>query len=256
MIRAAESVRDVVALSGGDALFAWAAGGRRHFGWTSPDVIGVLGTDLSERDRLMVAGHPEAISVLADHVLAEHHLGVRVNGDAALISALGEIRPDLVLSDEFGWMQLTAAQVRRPRTSVPATVEWLPPSADKEVDELLAASFPASEAKPGGSGVRRWAGIRQGGELLAVACEAWSAPGLGFMAGVATARAARERGLARVVCAFVLDQLAAEYGRVALMVDSWNTAAIRLYTELGLTWRPIRSARHRSVPSKNASTIG
>ncbi|MFI9388938.1 GNAT family N-acetyltransferase [Kutzneria sp. NPDC052558] len=94
-----------------------------------------------------------------------------------------------------------------------------------------------------------WAGIRQHGELVAVACEAWSAPTVGFMAGVAVAPDRRGQGLGATVCAFVLGELADQHGRVALLVDSWNTTAIRLYRGLGMTWRPIRSARHHGVPS-------
>lgn len=243
-------------LSAGDALFAWAAGGRESVGWACDKALGVFGADLSTRDRLVVRGDAEAVSVLADHVLAQHHIGVRVNGDAAVINALGGIRPDLVVSEEFGWMQVTAGQLRRPGPSASDPAEWLPADAEAEVAALLEDNFPASEAKPGGTGVRRWAGIRQNGVLVATACEAWSAPTVGFMAGVATTSSARGRGLARTLCAAVLDQLIAEHGRAALMVDLWNTAAIRLYEGLGMTMRPIRSARHHSVPSKATPVRG
>lgn len=255
VVRAAASVDDVVQLAGQDGLFAWAAGAHKHVGWTARDAYGVLGTDLSLRDRLMVAGRPDMVAELADQVLAEQHLGVRVTGDTALISAVGQLRPELMLSDEYGWMQVGTGQLRQP-TAQAGTVEWLPADAEDEVAEFLAVAHPGSEAIPGGIGVLRWAGIREDGDLVAVACEAWSASTLGFMAGVAVAPARRGRGLGRTLCTFVLGELTSRYGRAALMVDLWNEPAIGLYRGLGMTLRPIRSARHHSVPSGAAPVIG
>jgi ribosomal protein S18 acetylase RimI-like enzyme len=249
-IREADSVADVVVKAGNDALFAWAAGaGLERFAWVSDQAIGVLGTDLSRRDRLMVRGHPQAVAALADRVWAVHHPAVRLTGDSALITAVAQVRPSLVVSDEFGWMQTATHALRPPARQLPVAVEWLPTAADVEVAQLLAASFPDSEARPGARGVRRWAGVREAGHLIACACEAWSAPSLGFMAGVTVAQHARGRGVARTLCAAVLGQLCDERGRAALMVDEWNTTAVRLYQELGLTWRPIRSARHPDAPT-------
>jgi ribosomal protein S18 acetylase RimI-like enzyme len=248
-VREVTSVQDVVALSGDDAMCTWAAGGgRERFGWVTDGALGVLGTDLSERDRLIVRGQPEAVSALADRVFAERHPGVRVTGDAELISELGRIRPDLAVSEVYGWMQVSSGGLRLPAASRwDNAVAWLPPEDDTEVAALVAANFPDSHAKPCAFGVRRWAGIRAAGQLVAVACEAWSAPRCGFMAGVTTAQAWRGRGLARAVCARVLDQLSREHGQVGLLADTGNPA-VRLYQELGLTWRSIRSARPSGQP--------
>lgn len=78
---------------------------------------------------------------------------------------------------------------------------------------------------------------------MARAADAWSAPGVGFLAGVATAERARGRGAGSAVCGLALDGLVAEHGTAALIVDTWNTAAIRLYRRLGLSWRPLAAAR-------------
>jgi hypothetical protein len=54
-------------------------------------------------------------------------------------------------------------------------------------------------------GVERWAGVRDGaGRLAAVAALAWSAPGVGLIAGVAVQPGARGQGLGRQVCGFVV----------------------------------------------------
>ncbi|EWM19891.1 GNAT family N-acetyltransferase [Kutzneria sp. 744] len=154
---------------------------------------------------------------------------MRLTGDAELITAVARVRPDLGVSETFGWMQVAPETLRQPQKPIEAVVEWLPEQADTEVARLLANSFPDAEAQPGGCGVRRWAGIREAGELVATACEAWSAPDLGVMAGVTVARHARGRGLGRALCAAVLTWLCAERGRVALMADAGNTTAVRLY---------------------------
>ena len=67
------------------------------------------------------------------------------------------------------------------------------------------------------------------GELVATACEAWSAPDLGVVAGATVARYARGCGLGRALCAAVLTRLCAERGRAALMADAGNVTAARLY---------------------------
>jgi ribosomal protein S18 acetylase RimI-like enzyme len=254
-VRKARSVAEVVRLAGDDALLAWAAGGREHAGWVVDGAVGAMGTDLSARDRLLVTGRPDAVAALADRVLADHHVGIRITGDTALIGAVVDLRPVLTLSDEYGWMQVNAEELQRPE-ALAGTVKWLPAAAETEVAELLAAAHPGSEAKPGGVGVRRWAGIRQGGRLVAVAAEAWSAPNLGFLAGVAVAENERGQGLGRTLCSAVLHELTSQHGRAALLVDLWNEPAISLYQGLGMTLRPIRSARHHSVPRVAAPLTG
>ncbi|MEV6985882.1 GNAT family N-acetyltransferase [Sphaerisporangium sp. NPDC051017] len=63
-----------------------------------------------------------------------------------------------------------------------------------------------------------------------------------FVSGVATAPAEQGKGHAAAVCRFLVGVLPAEQGRVALMVHSWNHAAIRLYERLGLRHRPMAAA--------------
>jgi predicted GNAT family acetyltransferase len=96
---------------------------------------------------------------------------------------------------------------------------------------------------PGRSGVRRWAGVAdESGALLSIAADAWSAPEVGFVAGVATLPAARGQGLSRQVCAFVTAELVKRHGRVGLMVDAANAAAISVYQRLGYTYRAVAAA--------------
>jgi predicted GNAT family acetyltransferase len=108
---------------------------------------------------------------------------------------------------------------------------------------LLEEAFPKSHAWPGGDGVRRWAGIHHGRRLVATAAEAWSVPGIGFLAGVATRPDVRGRGLATAICSFVIDELLGEHDRVALFADYWNAGAIATYTRLGFGLRPVAAAK-------------
>ena len=55
------------------------------------------------------------------------------------------------------------------------------------------------------------------GELLSVAADAWSAPEVGFLAGVATRPVARGKGLSRQVCGFVTAELLKRHRRAALL---------------------------------------
>ncbi|MHB1432162.1 MAG: GNAT family N-acetyltransferase, partial [Streptosporangiaceae bacterium] len=78
--------------------------------------------------------------------------------------------------------------------------------------------------------------------VAACAADAWSAPDVGLLAGVATSVRARGRGLGRAVTATALSTLIREHGTAALMVDGANTAARALYESLGMIYRPIRAA--------------
>jgi ribosomal protein S18 acetylase RimI-like enzyme len=137
------------------------------------------------------------------------------------------------------------------------TARWF--ADDAGVAELLEEASPTSYAWPGDPGVARWAGIEdpgadlddrgglggalsERGRLLSVAADAWSAPEVGFIAGVATLPAARGRGLSRQVCAFVTAELVKRHGQVGLMVDGSNETAIGLYRKLGYRYHPVGAA--------------
>jgi ribosomal protein S18 acetylase RimI-like enzyme len=128
---------------------------------------------------------------------------------------------------------------------------WLGPQQLEEVSRLLAGAFPDSGARPGTPGVRRWAGVRDAdGRLVAIAADAWTAPGIGFVAGVATEPRARRRGHGASACRLVIDTLVGEQGRAALMVDAWNSGAIWLYQRLGLRHRAVAAARVKAGPAR------
>ena len=221
-------------------MIIWAAQG---FGpgvraWCDGDAVAVASPDLSRRDRLAVAGPVDAVGRLAAKVLAEVGPSFRPFGDEQLIRGLLDRVPGLQFGAAFGWMDT--------RTVHPSDgVVWL--DDDSGLEELLTLASPSSYAWPGRSGVRRWAGVTgERGELLSIAADAWSAPEVGFLAGVATHPVARGKGLSRQVCGFVTAELVQRHGCAGLMVDGGNAAAIKVYERLGYTYRRVAAASVRS----------
>ncbi len=224
-----------------DPLIVWARQDGRPGvrTWSRAGAVAVACPDLSRRDRVAVQGDPGAVAaLLAEEVLPAVGPAYRPLGDERLIAAVAAQVPRIRMAGRFGWMDVTA-----PVT--PGRGEWL--TGTGEVTRLLETAFPDSYAWPGGSGVRRWAGIRDGGRLQATAAEAWSVRDIGFVAGVATDPAMRGRGLAAALCGFVTNDLLRGKARVALFADYWNEAALRTYRRLGFALRPLAAATQLTV---------
>ncbi|NIK55107.1 GNAT family N-acetyltransferase [Kribbella shirazensis] len=220
-----------------DPIVAWALQG---FGpgvrcWYDGDAVAVASPEISKHDRLAVIGPVDDAVRLTAGVLAEVGPSYRPFGDEDLIRELAERVPGLTFSAAFGWMDVHEAP------EVTTTATWL--DGDAGVEDLLTRASPSSYAWPGHPGVRRWAAVTgEHGELLSVAADAWSAPEVGFLAGVATHPVARGKGLSREVCGFVTAELVKRHGLAALMVDGTNAAAIAVYRRLGYTYRGVAAA--------------
>ncbi|MEW2621393.1 GNAT family N-acetyltransferase [Streptomyces sp. NPDC048106] len=239
-LRELHSIHDLRSAAHGDALLLWAAGDLSHGTrvFSLGEAAAVTAPTLSGRDRLAVTGPSDDAADLIRAVLPQVGPTFRPIGDEDLIRGLVTCVPELEMVDAFGWMQTEASASRRDGAA------WLAASDRSDIARLLDEAFPKSYARPDRPGVRRWAGARdESGTLLACAADAWSAPSVGFLAGVATAEQARGRGIATAVCSLVLDSLVVDHGLAALIVDSWNTAAVHLYRGLGLSWRPLAAAR-------------
>ncbi|MFI6827082.1 GNAT family N-acetyltransferase [Kribbella sp. NPDC050241] len=232
---------DLIRASAGDPLIVWAGQGFSEGvrAWYDGDAVAVAAPDLSKRDRLAVAGPVDAVARLTSKVVAEVGPTYRPFGDEQLLRELADRVPGMEFSASFGWMDTAEVPV------VTTTAAWL--DGEDGVEELLTEASPSSYAWPGRGGVRRWAAVTgDGGELLSIAADAWSAPEVGFLAGVATRSVARGKGLSRQVCGFVTAELVKRHGRAALMVDRDNAAAIAVYRRLGYTYRSVAAARMES----------
>jgi ribosomal protein S18 acetylase RimI-like enzyme len=228
----------------GDTLCAWVAQGLdgRSRAWRSADgrALAVATPALAKRDRLAVWGAPDAAVPLVRAVLAEVGPTYRPLGDGPLIDALVDGLPGLARTGSFGWMDCTRPG---PAAPAPGPAAWLAEADLPVVAALLEASYPESYAMPGAPGVERWAGARgDDGQLAAVGALAWSAPGVGLLAGVAVRPAARGQGLGRQVCGLLLAGALRRHRAAALMVADTNRAARRLYLGLGLRYRQLSVA--------------
>ena len=214
----------------------WAAQGLLAGGaaWALGGAVAVACPALSGRDRLIVRGTAEAAAELVRTLRDAIGPSYVLIGDPPLMSALLERITWLEPRGFFGWMDC----IRRPTCRPVHQARWLARQEWSAADELLSAAYPKSFARPGAPGVSRWAGITDlAGSLTSIAADAWSSPGLGFLAGLAVAPEARRTGQGRDVSAFVLRSLLGMHGRVAMMVQNSDEAAIARYIELGLSYR-------------------
>lgn len=125
----------------------------------------------------------------------------------------------------------------------------LGPPADPAVDalDLTPADGPdvvvlATLCKPGPFTTETWRmgtfiGLREGGELIAMAGQRWRAPGYIEVSAVCTRPEARGRGLARRLIATQMHRIEAAGARPFLHVYPDNAAAIALYESLGFRKR-------------------
>ncbi|RKT52372.1 GNAT family N-acetyltransferase [Saccharothrix australiensis] len=234
-----------VAAANPDPLVRWAAQclapGRGGVAWSHGDAVGVHAPALNRHDRLVLAGPVEDVRAI---LRARARPGLRPLVTAGTAAAL----PEFPAAATFGWMERTG---ELPAPALP----WLDESAWDDVESLLRKANPNSYVRPYEPGPRRWTGVRaDDGTLVAVGADAWSAPGIGFIAGVATHPDHRGRGLSTRVCAFLTGALLAEHGACALMVDAGNRAAITVYERLGFAYRDVtalRDAGHTERPEQD-----
>ncbi|CCH27914.1 GNAT family N-acetyltransferase [Actinosynnema sp. NPDC047251] len=225
---------DEVAAANPDPLVRWAAQcvrpGRGGLAWAHGGAVGVLAPNLNRRDRLVLAGPVDGIAAI---LRARARPGV---GPLVLAEVARDL-PESPARATFGWMERTGA------LDVP-DLPWLDQTAWDDVESLLRKASPNSYAWPYEPGPCRWTGIHdEDGTLVAVGADAWSAPGVGFLAGVATHPDHRGRGLSSRICAFLTSALLREHGTCALMVDGGNSAAIRVYERLGYAYRSVSVLR-------------
>lgn len=230
-----------VAAATGDPLVRWAAQAltpsypyQQGSAWRLGTAVAVFGRRLYRRDRLVLTGDGADAAELAARV-APDLPGAAVLCGSELAADVSAHLPPWQPMASFGWMDLN-----QPVATESDGVRWLPDAAQDAVASLLHKANPDSYVFPGDPGTRRWAGAHDSsGELVAVAADAWSAPGVGLVAGVATHPDHRGKGLSTAVCAFVAGHLYRQHGAVALMVDATNPAAIKVYRRLGFTYRSV-----------------
>ena len=169
-----------------------------------------------------VVGDPDAAYGLTLDLGTDRFVSVpRATGDKLLAGGWVE---------REGW----AFRVTRVAPGLPVEgVAWLPTGADDEVRDVLAAGFPDASMQAGDERVRRWAGLRRDGRLVAVAADATAAEELGFLASIATLPDARGTGAGAAVTAWATSELVREHGACGLWHMAGNAVASGLYARLG-----------------------
>lgn len=215
-----------------DTLVRWAAQALSSGGaaWEHRGAVAVHAPCLTRRRRLVLSGPAEGVASL----LAAHGRGVELRPllSRELALEVADLMPTPWVEDKpFGWMD------RSGTLDLPEEACWL--STTDGVEQLLREANPDSWAWPGEKGVRRWAGVHEGDQLVATAAEAWSSADVGFMMGVAVHPEHKGRGLGHRICQFVASSLLSLYGTCALFVENYNAPAIALYRKLGFAHRDI-----------------
>jgi ribosomal protein S18 acetylase RimI-like enzyme len=224
----------------------WAAQGLRAGGraWEHDGAFAVGCPQLLGRNRIIVRGPVAAALRLVREAVDALGPGFVVIGDPPVMDGVLAQTSWLEPFRSFGWMDAT----KRPQHERVHRARWLARREWQAANEVLAAASPKYYARPWLPGIRRWAGISDArGRLTCTLADAWSVPGLGFMAGLAVLPHARRSGQGRDVTGFVLEALLAAHGRAALIEYECNPAALRLYAKLGMSYRHQQMIRVRAA---------
>lgn len=197
-------------------------------GWSAPGATAWLGVDPDDRTPyLSTLGAPAAVAALLADLLPELPPRQRVTVPRGTPVHL----PAWVGLDgndwDFRWLGA-------PPPVQPGEELVEPVDDEAAVKALLTASSPTASAQPGDAAVRRWVGIRDGGELIACAADTSGSTGVGHLSSIAVLPSARGRGLAKAVTAALTRQLFEDGNDlVTLGMYAVNSAGRAVYDALG-----------------------
>jgi ribosomal protein S18 acetylase RimI-like enzyme len=214
----------IVAARPGDLLLAQLASYWRPGlpAYALGDAVGLLQT-FGGGPELSVVGPPDDVAALVPAFDTK---------DVSVPLAAAEAVVAQGFAVQLGW----AFRATRVAPPLPGTdVSWLPEDAGDEVAALLAEAFPDASMPVGHPAVRRWAGLRRDGRLVACLADASSVAGLGFLASIATHPDARGTGAGTAVTGWATAALVREHGACGLWHMADNAPAIAVYDRLGYT---------------------
>lgn len=219
------STDDVLSLTGGDPIIRGVRGAARGPAWRSASgrAVAVTAYDAQGRVRSLLAlGPPDETPGLVRAAYDGLPEGTRV------IVPRGTPLP---LAQPSEW-NFRAAYEAPPPQPAEASVGWC---ADEEaITDLLRLVSPGTSAWPGDPRVRRWAGIREDGRLLACLADTSAVDDVGHISAIAVRPEARGRGLGPSITAWAMRRMfAAGADVVTLGVYSDNAVGLRMYDRLG-----------------------
>ncbi|WP_329261805.1 GNAT family N-acetyltransferase [Actinoallomurus sp. NBC_01490] len=221
------SIPELLDLTGHDPLIRGTRGAGRGPAWRGAGgrAVAFTGYDVEGRIRSLVAlGPPDETAELVAAVHGELPEGIRV------IVPRGTPLP---LSRPSDW-NFRAAYGTPPPQPAEAAVGWC--DDEDAVTELLTLVSPGTSAWPGDPKVRRWAGVRRDGRLLACLADTTAADGVGHVSAIAVHPEARGRGLGPSITAWAMRRMfAAGCDVVTLGVYADNAVGLRMYDRLGFT---------------------
>ena len=223
-----------------DLFLRWHLGGSTFSSWRVGEAVAVA-TPRSDGIGCVALGDPAsipaAVAAAASDLRAdgvdEVRLSLPPGVQAPAVERVGEV-------SHWEWMWTD-----RLSAGGSDDVAWLP-DAGPAVGELTAllAHSPRAHARPGDEGVRCWAGVRRGGELVAAGALCSSPAGTPHLRAIVTHPSHRGRGLGAGVTAFLTEAGLREAPVVTLGMYADNDVARRVYHRLGYT------TSHRWVSSR------
>lgn len=218
---------DVLSLTGGDPLVRGVRGATRGPSWRSASgrAVAFTGYDAEDRIRSLVAlGPHDETPDLVRAVHDELPEGIRV---------IVPRDTPLGLSEPTGW-NFRAAYDAPPPQPAEASAAWC--DDEDAITDLLRLVSPGTSAWPGDAKVRRWAGIRTDGRLLACLADTTAVTGVGHISAIAVHADARGRALGPSITAWAMRRMFAEgCDVVTLGVYADNAVGLRMYDRLGFT---------------------
>jgi GNAT superfamily N-acetyltransferase len=182
-------------------------------------------------DRVCGLGSPEAVVDLCLRLAQAGEIapGSLLEVPRIDVSALESLE---VVRHEY-WSILWTRQPH-PHSEHDDRVVPLPESEHASIDSLLDVSFPATHNRPGGPLIRRWFGIYEEGQLVAVGADR-SQNGVGYLVAIAVMPHRQGVGYGAALTRRIARELLAESDLCALGVTVANTRARELYQRIGFT---------------------
>lgn len=221
------SIDDVLGLTGHDPYVRSTRGTGRGPAWRSVSgrAVAFTGYDAEDRVRVLIAlGPPEETPGLLLAVQREVPEGTPMVVPRDV---------PLALSRPVDW-NFRATYAAPPPQPAESEVDWYD-DADA-VRDLLTTASPHSSAWPGDAEVRRWAGVRMDGRLVACLADTSAVDGVGHISAIAVHPEARGHALGPSITAWATRRMFAEgCDVVTLGVYADNAVAMRMYDRLGFT---------------------
>ncbi|MCW2946830.1 MAG: family N-acetyltransferase [Actinoallomurus sp.] len=221
------SMTDVLDLTGHDPLVRGTRGASRGPAWRSAGGRAVAFTAYGAEGRvraLTALGPPDETPDLVLGVHGQVPEGTRV------VVPRGTPLP---LSQPVDW-NFRATYDAPPPQPEEAGVAWC--DDEEAVTDLLRRASPGTSAWPGDAKVRRWAGVREDGRLLACLADTSAVEGVGHISAIAVHTDTRGRGLGPSITAWAMRRMFAEgCDVVTLGVYADNAVGLRMYDRLGFT---------------------